>query len=189
MLRLGFSQKNIFTAGLMLILIGVISASFAQTPIDCSKVLDQQPNFVDHKLLPTDSLLQNDIRILKHCGDFDSIDSELLKGTVLSALMRDQVNAGKPATYRTIIDFVSDFRKTQEYREFRDGVVMYRNLENKKVSLKDWDTDQQLFVRMGFTVSDLDDFKEYISSPTNSSLTYKEAYKKYMNEIEGLKGR
>lgn len=187
MLRLDWSQKNIFCAGLMLILISVISVSSAQTPIDCNKILDQQPNFVNHHLLPTDSLLLNDIQILKHCGDFDSVDSELLKGSVLSAMMRDEVSSGKPATYRTIVDFVINFRKTREYQEFRDGVIMYRNLENKKVNLKEWDTDQQLFVRMGFTVNDLDDFKEYISSPSNSSLTYKEAYMKYMNELEGLK--
>ncbi len=164
----------------------IISVAYAQIPADCSKILDQHPYFADHQLLPADSLLLRDIEILKHCGNFDSIDSELLKGSVLSALMRDQVNAGKPATYRTIIDFVSDFRKTQEYREFRDGVLLYKSLENKKVSLKEWDTDQQLFIRMGFTVSDLDDFKEYMVDPSNTELTYKQVYIKYMKSLDEL---
>lgn len=181
-----FIRSNTFITGLTLLLACITSASFGQAnTTDCSKVLDQEPYFARHQsLLPTDSLLIKDILILKHCGSFDEIDSELLKGSVLTALMRDEVNEGKPATYRTILDFISAFKKTQEYQEFKDGVLLYRTLENKKVSLKDWDKDQKLFIRMGFTQNDLDDFKGYISGPQVAGLTYKEAYLKYIKEIE-----
>jgi len=177
-------KESAFFGLLILLLTSITSVSFGQIEADCSKVIDKEPYFVHHKFLPSDSLFLKDISILKHCGGFDAVESELLKGAVLTALMNEQVSAGKPATYRTIIDFISTFRKTQEYQEFRDGVVLYRTLENKNVNLKDWGDDQKLFVRMGFTQNDLDDFKEYISVPPVSTLTYKEAYLLYIKALE-----
>jgi hypothetical protein len=172
------------TAFVMLMFSCFTKVSFAQTGFDCNKVIDQEPYFVHHEFLPSDSLFIRDVSILKHCGNFDTVESELLKSSVLTTVMREQVNAGKPATYRTIIDFISTFKKTQEYQEFRDGVVLYRTLENKKVNLKDWENDQKLFIRMGFTQNDLDDFKEYIAVAPASGLTYKEAYLSYIKALE-----
>lgn len=171
----------------ILLLTGISILSFGQSAADdCSKILDTEPYFVKHHVKPTDSLLLHDIAVLKHCGSFDQIDSELLKGPVLSAVMNAEMDKGRPATYRTIINYVIDFRKTEEYKEFKTGVLLYRSLENKTVNLKDWDSDQMLFVRMGFTASDLDDFKEYISAPEHQKMTYKQAYVAYINEIEAL---
>jgi len=177
-------KENTFPALLLLFLVCMTSVSFGQTESDCSAILDQEPYFVRHQFLPSDSLFMKDVRILKHCGNFDAVESELLKSSVLTGLMREQISAGKPATYRTIIDYINLFKKTQEYQEFRDGVLLYRQLENKKVNLKDWESDQKLFVRMGFTQNDLDDFKEYISVPPVNGLTYKEAYLRYIKELE-----
>lgn len=170
----------------VLLFTGISVLSFGQTAIDCNQILDTEPYFVKHHGSPTDSLLLHDIAVLKHCGNFDPVDGELLKGPVLSAVMNGEIDKGKPATYRTIINYVSEFRKTEEYKEFKAGVLLYRTLENKTVNLKDWDNDQMLFVRMGFTASDLDDFKEYISVPAHQKMTYKEAYVAYINEIEAL---
>jgi hypothetical protein len=177
-------KENISKLLLRLLLFCIPMVSLGQTNSDCSKVIDQEPYFVHHKVVLSDSLFQRDVRILKHCGNFDSVESELLKSSVLTALMNEQVNAGKPATYRTIIDFINTFKKTQEYEEFRDGVVLYRTLENKKVNLKDWESDQKLFIRMGFTQNDLDDFKEYIAIAPANGLTYKEAYLSYIKALE-----
>ena len=160
--------------------------SFAQRDFDCDKLLDQQPYFVKHKSGEQDSMLKRDIEILKHCGDFDSIDSAFFKGPVLGALMLDQVRLGKPATYRTLIEMLKDFRKTEAYKEFSDGMLIYRRLKEKKVNLKDWDSDKELFVRLGFTVNDLEDFKMFLQKPENISLTYMAALTKYMTEIEAL---
>lgn len=171
---------------LVIVLAGISFSLSAQLNEDCSKVLDTEPYFVKHKVLPTDSLLLHDIEILKHCGNFDDIETELLKGPVLGALLKNEVNEGKPATYRTVINFVDNFKKTGQYQEFKAGILLYRSLEHKKVSLKDWDADQLLFVRMGFAAGDLDDFKAYITLPAHQQMTYKEAYLAYMKEMEAL---
>ncbi|MCD0488661.1 hypothetical protein LPB86_10485 [Pedobacter sp. MC2016-14] len=161
-------------------------AAFGQQKIDCASLLDQEPYFVTHKPKPHDSLFMRDIRILKQCGNFEGVDTVLLKGTILGTLMLDQVRGGKPATYRTLIEYINNYKKTAAYRDFIEGLMLYKRLENKQVDLKDWETDKAFFVKMGFTVNDLDDLKIYISDPLRKGLTYKEIYIGYMNEIEAL---
>lgn len=163
------------------------SVLYAQEKIDCEKVLDKEPHFVKHKLAEKDSLLKRDIAILKHCGNFESIDSVFLKGQMLGSLMLDQVRTGKPATYRTLIDYFAGFKKTIAYRDFIKGLVLYKEMAVKKVNLDNWETDKELFVRMGFTVADLDDFKGFLTSVGSENLTYKAALTRYMTEIEAMR--
>jgi hypothetical protein len=163
------------------------SATYAQNDIECEKVLDKEPYFVKHKSSEKDSLLQRDIAILKHCGAFESIDSVFFKGNMLGSLMLDQVRLGKPATYRTLIDYFAEFKKTIAYKDFIKGLVLYKEMAAKKVNLDNWETDKELFVRMGFTVGDLDDFKGFLTSVSSENLTYKVALTRYMSEIEAMR--
>ncbi|WP_214228492.1 hypothetical protein [Pedobacter sp. B4-66] len=164
------------------------SSSFAQQDkIDCEQILDTEPYFVKHKTAEQDVMLKRDIQILKHCGNFDSIDSTFFKGPILGALMLDQARLGKPATYRTLIEMLTAFRETESYKDFAKGMLLYRTMKAKKVNLDEWDTDKELFVRMGFTVNDLEDFKTFLTDPEHAKLTYQEALTKYMSEIEALR--
>lgn len=162
-------------------------SAIAQRTINCEELLDQEPYFVKNKSAEKDLALRRDIEILKHCGNFNSIDSAFLKGPILGVLMLEQVNAGKPATYRTIIDFFTGFRKTAKYKDFSYGFSLYRKMGQKKVNLDDWETDKELFIRMGFTVNDLEDFKLYIARSENVDLTYMAVLTRYMTEIEEMK--
>ncbi|WP_316815968.1 hypothetical protein [Pedobacter nyackensis] len=159
----------------------------AQRTIDCEKELDKEPYFVKHKTSEKDSLLKRDIAILKHCGNFESIDSVFFKGQMLGSLMLDQVRLGKPATYRTLIEYFAEFKKTIGYKDFIKGLVLYKEMAMKKVNLDNWETDKELFVRMGFTVGDLDDFKGFLTSVASENLTYKVALTRYMSEIEAMR--
>lgn len=159
----------------------------AQETIDCEKLLDKEPYFVRHKSAEKDEALQRDIQILKHCGDFTPVDSAFLKGNMLGMLMLQEVRAGKPATYRTIVEFFQNFRKTAEYQDFSYGLALYRRIGEKKVNLQDWPQDQELFVRMGFTVNDLEDFKIFAFRPEQVNLNYLQVFSKYMSEIEGMR--
>lgn len=161
--------------------------AIAQEKIDCEKALDQEPYFVRHKSAEKDQALQKDIEILKRCGDFNPVDSAFLKGNMLGMLMLQEVRAGKPATYRTIVEFFQNFRKTAEYKDFSYGLALYRKIGEKKVNLQDWPADQELFVRMGFTINDLEDFKTFISRPEHAELSYLQVFSKYMKEIEGMR--
>lgn len=159
----------------------------AQRSFDCEKILDTEPYFVRHKSLAADSLLKRDIAVLKHCGDFDDVDSVFFKGAMLGALMLDQVRIGKPATYRTLIDYFAEFKKTISYKDFVKGLALYREMAAKKVNLNNWETDKELFVRMGFTAGDLDDFKGFLTGVASENLTYKAALTRYMSEIEAMR--
>ncbi|EDM35788.1 hypothetical protein PBAL39_06401 [Pedobacter sp. BAL39] len=170
---------------LLLLFAGLRGVS--QSDVDCKVLLDQQPYFVKHKSDEKDLALKRDIEILKHCGNFDSVDSAFLKGPMLGVIMLQEVRAGKPATYRTIVDFFNNFRKTAEYKDFAYGLSLYRKIGQKKVRLEDWKVDQELFVRMGFTVNDLEDFKHFLEAPAQQGATYLQAFSRYMAELEGMR--
>lgn len=163
------------------------TTAIAQEVIDCKKLLDTEPYFVQHKSSEKDSLLKRDIAILKHCGNFETIDSVFFKGPMLGALMLDQVRIGKPATYRTLIDYFNDYKKTIAYKDFIKGLVIYKELAQKKIDLNNWETDKELFVRMGFTVGDLEDFKSFLTNVAGQNLTYKAALTKYLSDIEVMR--
>ncbi|WP_157262523.1 hypothetical protein [Pedobacter sp. PACM 27299] len=186
-----YVYKYVFLLSKYLMLWSLLStisiSAHAQEVIDCEKTLDQEPYFVKHKSGEKDQALQRDIEILKRCGNFNPVDSAFLKGNMLGMLMLQEVRAGKPATYRTIVDFFQNFRKTAEYKDFSYGLALYRKIAEKKVNLQDWPADQELFVRMGFTINDLEDFKIFISRPEHAELNYLQVFSKYMNEIEGMR--
>lgn len=159
----------------------------AQVTIDCEKVLDTEPFFVKHKSSGEDSQLKQDIAILKHCGNFEDIDTVFFKGSMLGALMLDQVRIGKPATYRTLINYFNEYKQTPAYRDFAKGLIIYQGLAGKKIDLSNWEADKELFVRMGFTAGDLEDFKSFLSGLAAEKLTYKAALTRYMSEIEAMR--
>lgn len=189
-----FYQKTIHRLTLQLLFGFIGFTSFSQVlttnnsvPItNYASFLDQKPYFADHQAAITDSLFIKDVDVLKHLGSFDSVDVQLLKVPVLKNILSDEMEKGKPATYRTIIDFMDGFRRTIAYKDFVSGVLLFRDLENKKVNKKNWDNDRALFIKLGFSESDLEDFYAYIKKRKNRKLTYKAAYLQYMKEIEEL---
>ena len=164
-----------------------VSSGVAQNQFSYESFLQKQPYFVAHKTLPTDSLFLQDLKIIKHFVKLDSVDAELLKPNVLTVLMLDQVNAGKEATFQVLINYFNDFKKSIAYADFRKGLLLYRDMERQKVDLNRWEKHKELFVKLGFTEADLEDFKDYIINRAPKDINYKEAYVGYMKEIAALK--
>jgi len=185
-MKIQLPAKNIFALIFQIIALFITSAAYSQQIKDYRSMLDERPYFVDHQVVPTDSLFLRDVDILKHLGSFDHVDVQLLKGNVLKEIMAIEIEKGRTSTYRTIIDFMIDYKKTPAYKDFVAGVLLYKELENKKVNVKNWELDKSLFIKLGFVQSDLDDFKDWITQEKNSGLTYKEAYIQYMQEIDAM---
>jgi len=163
---------------------GIKNVSFGQAKIDCNQVLDQEPYFARHQALSTDSLFIRDVEVLKHCGGYDAIDTLMLKRSVLWTILHTAMEEGKPATYRTMINFMQEFKATPHYRLFVASLHLYKNLGNTKVNPAEFDLAQPFFVQIGFTKNDIDDFKEFISDPVHHDLTYIAAYELYMKEFD-----
>lgn len=179
----------IFVIMLKLILVIVIlnccNDTFAQdTPFVA--FLNQEPYFAAHNAKAMDSLFLKDVGVLNYFLNFDSLDAQLFKPPILAAILLEQVRAGKPATFKTMIDYFKSFRQTIAYKDFRTGLVLYKKLENLPVVLNNWEEDKLLFVRLGFTESDLEDFKKFLQNRASKNATYKQAYTAYMKEIEAL---
>jgi hypothetical protein len=177
-------KKYFFYTLFIFLIFGVNSISFGQIKIDCNQVLDQEPYFAKHQTSPTDSLFLKDVEILKHCGGYDAIDTLMLKRSVLWTILHTAMEEGKPATYRTMINFMQEFKSTPHYRLFVASLHLYKNLGNTKVNPAEFDLAQPFFVQIGFTKNDIDDFKEFISQPVHHDLTYIAAYELYMKEFE-----
>lgn len=172
--------------GVFLILMWVLSLTVcAQQPIVQTNMLQKQPNFLKHRLKATDSLFIEDIKVLKQFIDFDTVDVELLKPQLLFTILSES----KPdtiVTYQNLIKAVNAFKQGIGYLEFRKGIVLYREMANLKVNPSNWEKDQLLFRKLGFTEADLEDFLLFISKPENKALNYKQAYLAYMKEIDSL---
>lgn len=158
---------------------------FAQESGNARKLSDR-PYFLEHELKSRDSLFAADIVTLKKYITFDSLDVELLKAPVLREILLGEARVGRPATYQTMVAYMAYYRQTVAYREFRENLLLFKRMESLKVNPSNWEKDQILFNRLGFTESDLEDFKSYISNPEHANMNYKQAYIGYMNEIMAL---
>lgn len=163
-----------------------VTFCFAQQVFDCEKVLTTEPYFVKNEVSQNDSLYLKDLSILKRCGGFADSDSLLFKGSIFLAIMDKQLEDTSNITYAKVVKAINQFKQTNTYKEFLDGVTLYRNLESKTVNTKTWETDKTLFVRLGFTEADLEDFRNFIAEEKHQKLTYKQAYILYMKEIDAL---
>jgi len=175
---------------LYIILILAINANltplYAQKPLSSGALGSQQPYFGRLHTVITDTLFSKDLQVLKQLCSFDEITTTLLKKPVLRQIMFDQIEKGKPGTYQTIVDYIQDFKTTEAYQDFADGIRLYQKLEVQKVNLANWEADKLFFVRLGFTAADLEDLKAFISQPEHREMTYKQVYMSYLEEMEAL---
>ncbi len=168
--------------GLLLfaILIGFIALAQQQ-----SDVLQKQPNFLRARLKHNDPLFIEDVKVLKQFVEFDSIDVEILKPQLLYTII-SETKPDTLITYHTLIAAINSFKQGIGYVEFRKGIILYREMASLKVNPKNWEKDQLLFRKLGFTEADLEDFLLFIAKPENANLNYKQAYLAYMKEIDSL---
>ncbi|RZL52753.1 MAG: hypothetical protein EOO93_22110 [Pedobacter sp.] len=160
-------------------------SSFAQQSAADSKLLAEQPNFLKSRLKSTDSLFVKDIVVLKKFVALDSVDIEILKPQILYTVLSES-NVDTMVTYQTLVNAVRAFKQNIGYTEFRKGILLYKQMASIRVNPENWQNDQALFRRLGFTEADLEDFLSFISKSENKNLNYKEAYLAYMKEIDNL---
>jgi thioredoxin-related protein len=145
--------------------------------IDCDKNLDKVPYFVRHNVTTgvADSI-QTDFKILKECGQLNSIDSALLTGPMIGSILIAQSTEGKDITYRSILKSINDFKQTNNYKTFRDAKL----LESKIVDLSNWEEDRQLLMNVGMPESEIESLKDFVKMHPGEKMTFKEAYTGYL---------
>lgn len=147
--------------------------------LDCKKNLDKVPYFVRYNITEPSDSVQIDFDILKSCGNLDSIDSELLTGPMLGSIMIQLATNDKKVTYKTILNGINEFKKTENYAKFRDMIIISKILEKKIVTTEGFETDRELLAKVGMSQSELDAFKLFIQANSSQRITYKEALTKY----------
>lgn len=157
----------------------------AQQNTDDEKLLSAQPNFLKTRLKASDSLFVEDIAVLKKFIALDSIDVEILKPQILYTILSES-SVDSVVTYKKLVDAVQLFKQNIGYSEFRKGMLLYKQMAAIKVNPSNWENDQLLFRKLGFTEADLEDFLLFISKPAHKDFNYKEAYLAYMKEIDSL---
>lgn len=178
-------NKQSFKLFISLSLLIFAFSTFAQESPENQKLLSQEPNFLKNRLKATDSLFVEDITVLKKFVALDSIDVEILKPQILYTILSES-NVDTIVTYKKLVEAVQHFKQNIGYTEFRKGILLYKQMATIKVNPANWENDQLLFRKLGFTEADLEDFLLFISKPAHKSLNYKEAYLAYMKEIDSL---
>lgn len=159
--------------------------AFSQENTEDQKLLSQKPNFLKTRLKASDSLFLKDISVLQKFVALDSVDLEILKPQILYTILSES-NVDTVVTYKKLLESVQAFKQNIGYAEFRKGILLYKQMAAVKVNPSNWENDQLLFRKLGFTEADLEDFLLFISKPERKELNYKEAYLAYMKEIDSL---
>lgn len=162
----------------LLISIFFLSA-YSQIKFNCEKILNSEPEFIKNKSGKIDNLFIKDMEIVKECGNFDSIDIELMAGPMLAPLMIQQATANKTITYKAIIENFAQFKKSDEYKDLYEKTFVSKQLENKIVDVKDWEENKPLFIKLGLSEQELVDLKDFIIIQSGLKLTYKQVFAKY----------
>ena len=157
----------------------------SQEILENQKLLSQEPNFLKTRLKASDSLFLKDISVLQKFVLLDSVDLEILKPQILYTILSES-NVDTVVTYKKLVESVQAFKQNIGYTEFRKGILLYKQMAAIKVNPSNWENDQLLFRKLGFTEADLEDFLLFISKPEHQKLNYKEAYLAYMKEIDSL---
>lgn len=146
------------------------------TLIDCEKKLDKIPYFAGHIISSiTDEYFVNDLIILRECGGLDSIDAELLTAQMIGVLMISQAQDNKETTYRSVLNSLIDFKKTESYKIIKEAKL----LEKKIVNLSEWEMDRKVLTNTGMPKEEIDRFEKFVILHSTEKLTFKQAFTAY----------
>lgn len=167
------------------ILLSILSFSaYGQTKIDCEEIRQKKPRFAEYKAGEIDSLVSLDLQIIGNCIELDSIDKKILNPQVLSVQIIQLINKNKEIDYGNIIDYIQEFKSTEQYQKGRLGFEFAMKYENKQINKTDSLKIRESFQNMGFSNSDLDEILTVIYSKKNTDLTYKEAFAVFIESKE-----
>lgn len=165
---------------IIVILILVLTSCEQSDKINCEITLQKTPYFARSKVNSSQDSLQMDLDILKSCGNLDSIDSELFTAPMIGVLMVNNLPQDKKITYNSILKIIYTFKKTDDYKKCREGIVAFKKLENKIVDTKEFEKDKNQLIKSGIDESELAGFKAFIRSNISRKLTYKETFAEYL---------
>jgi len=164
----------------LILAITLIACTQKIPEVDCLETLNQTPYIArQHKTLSKDSV-EIDFEILRHCGKLDSIDNFLLDGPFIGQIMIYLISKETPITYNELLKKINEYKKSQDYLKIKDQIIVSRTLENKIISIEEFEKDKLLLLKIGMTESELKDFKDFIESNQSQKMTYKEAFAKYL---------
>jgi hypothetical protein len=155
-----------------------------QAEKECTELRDDKPHFADYKAGKMDSLISLDLEVIGKCIELDSIDKRILNPQVLAVQMIQLTNGNKEINYGNIIDYIKEFKSTEQYQKGRLAFEFTLKYENKIVNKDDSVNIRQNFQSMGFSDSDLNEMMTVVYSDQNSNLTYKEAFAEFIQSKE-----
>lgn len=155
-----------------------------QTKKDCDEIRVDKPHFANYKAGKMDSLISLDLEVIGNCIELDSIDKRILNPQVLAVQMIQLTNEKKEINYGNIIDYIEEFKSTEQYHKGRLAFEFTLKYENKIVDKTDSALIRQNFQNMGFSNSDLNEIMTVVYSDQNSNLTYKEAFAEFIQSKE-----
>ncbi|NOU62238.1 hypothetical protein [Marinifilum caeruleilacunae] len=155
----------------------VLNHSYAQKKItDCDRILDKEINLEQIKNNLED--FKSDFKTFMLCK-FDTIDYQILLGPKqdmiewsLNVLSTAKVQNNKNSyTFKDLYDFISKFKKTEEYNIVREIVETRNKLVVKTASIENWEEDRKSLEIIRFNPKQIEIIKSIVQKNDNE-LTY-----------------
>lgn len=179
-----------------IIILGLIlswSSLFGQTNKDCKQILKKEISLND--LQENIDQFVVDFQTLIFC-EFDSIDYQIFMGpqgnmplvaqSVLAFGMKPEKKEEK-FTFSDLKETLEEFKQHPEYFQARKVVEAKNDIVQRIAKTSDWNTDEELLIKMGFTKSHLDDI--YAIVKENESTLYSDIFLIYSDTLMARKER
>jgi hypothetical protein len=181
---------------LQLLIIGLAffcSSLLGQNNKDCKRILKKEFSFSDFQENMDEFVL--DFKTLIYC-EFDSIDYQIFMGPqgVMPMVFQSVIELGmkpekkdKKFTFKDLKEQLMEFKKLEVYSQIRMVVEAKNEIIKRSASIKNWNTDKELLIKMGFDESHLNDIHTIVIE--NDSKPYSEIFKIFTDSIIAQKER
>ena len=172
---------------LLLLIIFQSIIGFSQSKKDCENILSKkiELDFSNKSDLET---LNNNFSKLKHCGieqiDVDFFSSGPILATLLIPLISE--NDGN-ITYRNLFDKIIELKENPEYAETIELFAVSQDLSERKVDIKNWETDKILFEKLKIPSEQVDKIYLLVKQNPNPNKTYADLLKDLENKNSSKK--
>lgn len=143
--------------------------------INCKKTADQELHIVKTEGISWNHLPEKDYRILKECGNLDSLELELLQGPTIQFISRELEKQNKKTTYANVLQYLENYRQQPEYKTTMSLVMLARKFRDTPVNPSRWEQDKAFFTQMGLSETELEQFHGFLQAQPGRHLTYQEA--------------
>lgn len=158
----------------LIFLIPILWFNTPKETIDCEKIRQETPQFLQVKDGIRDSLLAQDMEIIASCMNWDETDKKIMNDPLVGGMIIQLSQRMETVTYGTIMDTIQKYQALPAYHTARSAYEFVSVYENKVVNKADSLPIRYGFQSMGYSGNELDYLMNFTYDPRYSGMTYRQ---------------